>query len=107
MNKLDSAPFDVENASNGAESELPIGEKEVQQAYSTLLKYKAAKANLEKRIVDNQQWYKLRQWECLRKNKKEQIEPVSGWLFNAIANKHADAMDNFPSVSILPREKGD
>ena len=107
MNKLDSAPFDVENVSNGAESDLPIGEKEVQQAYSTLLKYKAAKANLEKRIVDNQQWYKLRQWECLRKNKKEQIEPVSGWLFNAIANKHADAMDNFPSVSILPREKGD
>ena len=107
MNELDFAPFEGEKAPQAAQDELPIGEKEIQKAYSTLLKYKAAKANLEKRIVDNQQWYKLRQWECLRKNEKTQIEPVSGWLFNAIANKHADAMDNFPSVSILPREKGD
>ena len=84
-----------------------IGPEEIEQAYQCLLRYKAGKANLEKRIVDNQQWYKLRQWECLRKSGKEQIEPVSAWLFNAIANKHADAMDNFPSVSILPREEND
>ena len=38
---------------------------------------------------------------------KDQVEPVSGWLFNSIANKHADAMDNFPSPNILPREEGD
>lgn len=85
----------------------PIGENEVRAAYATLLKYRAGKANLERRIVDNQQWYKLRQWECLRRAKKEQIEPASAWLFNAIANKHADAMDVFPSASILPREQGD
>lgn len=85
----------------------PIGREELEQAYQTLLKYRASRANLEKRIVDNQQWYKLRQWDCLRKNDKQQIEPVSAWLFNAIANKHADAMDNFPSLSILPREEND
>lgn len=107
MNELEFAPFEAESSEKEAETEMPIGADEIRRAYSTLLKYKAAKANLEKRIVDNQQWYKLRQWECLRKNKKEQIEPVSAWLFNAIANKHADAMDNFPSVSILPREEGD
>ena len=84
-----------------------IGPDEIRAAYATLLKYRAGKANLEKRIVDDQQWYKLRQWECLRKTKKEQIEPASAWLFNAIANKHADAMDAFPSASILPREEGD
>ncbi len=85
----------------------PIGEDEVRKAYATLLKYRAGKANLERRIVENQQWYKLRQWECLRRAKKEQIEPTSAWLFNAIANKHADAMDAYPTASILPRELGD
>lgn len=85
-----------------------IGADEVRGAYKTLLKYKAGKANLEKRMIDDQQWYKLRQWECLRQGSgKNQIEPTSAWLFNAIANKHADAMDAFPAASILPREEGD
>ncbi len=86
---------------------LPIGRAEIETAYQTLRKYRAARANLEKRIIDNQQWYKLRQWECLRKKEKEQVEPTSAWLFNAIANKHADAMDALPSAAILPREQGD
>ena len=85
----------------------PIGKEEIERAYLTLQKYRAAKANLEKRIIDNQQWYKLRQWECLRKKNKEQVEPSSAWLFNVIANKHADAMDALPSAAILPREQGD
>ena len=84
-----------------------IGREQIQKAQLTLNRYKEGKANLEKRIVENEQWYKLRHWECMRKEKTNQIEPSSGWLFNAIANKHADAMDNFPSPNILPREKGD
>ena len=83
-----------------------IGREQVQKAYQTLLKYKEGKANLEKRIVENEQWYKLRHWECMRKNESE-VQPTSAWLFNSIANKHADAMDNFPSPNILPREEGD
>ena len=84
-----------------------IGTEEIRKAHQTLLKYKEGKANLERRIVENEQWYKLRHWECMRKEKKDEVEPSSGWLFNAIANKHADAMDNFPSPNILPREEGD
>ena len=34
-------------------------------------------------------------------------EPTSAWLFNCLANKHADAMDNAPEPTILPREEGD
>ena len=83
-----------------------IGTKQIEEANKTLQKYKEGKANLEKKIVDNEQWYKLRHWECMRGDKRE-IEPTSGWLFNCIANKHADAMDNFPSPNILPREEGD
>ena len=83
-----------------------IGREQVQEANKTLMKYKEGKANLEKRIVDNEQWYKLRHWECMR-DKKDDVQPTSAWLFNCIANKHADAMDNYPSPNILPREEGD
>ena len=84
-----------------------IGREQIQAAQLTLNKYKEGKANLEQRIVQNEQWYKLRHWECTRKAETNQVEPSSGWLFNAIANKHADAMDNFPSPNVLPREEGD
>ena len=83
-----------------------IGKEQIHKASTILQKYKEGKANLERRIVDNEQWYKLRHWECMRGNKNE-IQPTSAWLFNCIANKHADAMDNFPSPNILPREEGD
>ena len=84
-----------------------IGREQVQKAQLTLQKYKEGKANLERRIVENEQWFKLRHWECMRKEQTNQVEPSSGWLFNSIANKHADAMDNFPSPNVLPREEGD
>ena len=85
-----------------------IGREQIQKAQLTLQKYKEGKANLEKKIIENEQWYKLRHWEYMRKTQNgEQVEPVSAWLFNSIANKHADAMDNFPSPNVLPREEGD
>jgi hypothetical protein len=83
-----------------------IGKEQIQKATLTLQKYKEGKANLETRIVENEQWYKIRHWECMRK-KDSEIQPSSAWLFNCIANKHADAMDNYPSPNILPREEGD
>ena len=84
-----------------------IGREQVQAAQQILNKYKEGKANLERRIVENEQWFKLRHWECMRKSETNPVEPSSGWLFNSIANKHADAMDNFPSPNVLPREEGD
>ena len=84
----------------------PIGTAEIKKAYQILLDYKKGKTNLENKIVENEQWYKLRHWECLRDSQKD-VQPTSAWLFNCIANKHADAMDNFPSPNILPREEGD
>ena len=86
---------------------MPIGKYEINEAYQTLLDYKRGKANLDRRLVENEQWYKLRQWECMRKSREDQVEPASAWLLNSIENKHADAMDNFPAANILPREKDD
>ena len=84
-----------------------IGKEQIQKANLTLQRYKEGKANLEQRIVENEQWYKIRHWECMRKKDTSEVQPSSAWLFNCIANKHADAMDNFPSPNILPREEGD
>ena len=84
-----------------------IGREQIQAAQQILQRYKEGKANLERRIVENEQWFKLRHWECMRKSETNAVEPSSGWLFNSIANKHADAMDNFPSPNVLPREEGD
>jgi len=100
----------MENELN-LEALLPIGTEQVRQAREVLNKYKTGKANLERKIIESEQWYKLRSWECMRREKNAggagDVEPVSGWLFNAIANKHADAMDNFPSPNVLPREASD
>lgn len=84
-----------------------ISREDILEATHTLQKYKQGKANLEQRIIDNEKWYKMRHWECMRKSQNDDVEPVSGWLFNCIANKHADMMDNFPAPSVLPREQND
>lgn len=97
----------MEELQKQEEKKVPIGEEEIREARRILQKYKAGKVNLERKVIEDEQWYKLRSWECMRKSAGSQVEPVSGWLFNAIANKHASAMDNFPSANILPREDGD
>lgn len=84
-----------------------IEKAQVREAQHILREYKAGKANLENRLIANEQWYKLRHWDYLRGSSQEQVEPISAWLFNSIANKHADAMDNYPSPNILPREEND
>ncbi len=87
-----------------AETARLLDEEDVARAEATLKKYKEGKANLERRIIDDEQWFKLRHWQSLDPDGNES---ASGWLFNSIANKHADAMDSYPSVCCLPREESD
>lgn len=84
----------------------------IAEARRILLKYKGEKQNLDARIVDDEQWWKLRHWEQLNKERKakpspNKIEPKSAWLFNCINAKHADFMDSMPTFAILPREASD
>lgn len=83
-----------------------ITEAELGRARDILQKYKAGKASLEARIVANEEWYKLHNWQIMP-GKAGQVQPTSAYLFNAVANKHADAMDSFPAPNVLPREEGD
>ena len=85
-----------------------IGKEQVRKARQTLAKYKEGKAVLDKRIVSNEQWWKLRHWGEIGCDKDDtRPMPASAWLFNSLANKHADAMDNIPEPAVLPREKSD
>lgn len=85
-----------------------IGTAQVRKARETLKKYKDGKARLEQRIVNNEQWYKMRHWKELQPvGKTDDPKPASGWLFNCIMSKHADFMDSYPEPNILPREAGD
>ena len=93
---------------------MTIGNKEVKEALATLTQYKNDKRSLEARIVENELWYKARHWTAMRRKYREgekakeiRPEPTSAWLFNVIMNKHADAMDNIPTINVLPREQGD
>ena len=87
---------------------IVITDKDVKRAMGILQKYKECKANLEKRIIENEEWFKMQHWPMIQKEqKKDDIRPASAWLFNSIINKHADIMDNFPEALILPREQSD
>ena len=85
-----------------------IGEDEVRQANDLLQKYKAGKAALDKRIIENELWFRMGHWKNYQnKMMTGKPTPSSGWLFNSIANKHADAMDNYPEPNVLPRAADD
>ena len=96
----------------GEAFELPtaqaIGEEEVKKANDILQKYKTGKAALDKRIIDNELWFRMGHWKNYENKMMEgKPKPSSGWLFNSIANKHADAMDNYPEPNVLPRAADD
>ena len=89
-------------------AEEVIGTEEVAKAAQLLQQYKSGKAALDTRIVDNELWFRMRHWKNYKnKMMEDKPTPASGWLFNSIANKHADAMDNYPEPNVLPRAADD
>ena len=87
---------------------MPVGAAEVAAATQTLQRYKAGKAALDRRLVDNELWFRMGHWKNYKNKMMEgKPKPSSGWLFNSIANKHADAMDNYPEPNVLPRAADD
>ena len=88
-----------------------IGTEEVRRAADILRRYHAGKRQLEQRIIDNEQFWKLRHWQQMEKTGQggnpADPQPTSGWLVNCILSKHADAMDCYPEHTVLPREPGD
>lgn len=77
----------------------------VLEATGRLQEYKAGKSALETRLVDNDKWWRLRHWQ--RGGAPDEHKSKSAWLFNTIMGKHADAIEAFPTVNVLPREESD
>lgn len=96
------APAEEEQAS----MQPKMTKERITEAMATLQKYRSGKQNLERRIVENEQFYKLR-YDTPCGDGDIDFEPRTAWLLNCIANKHADAMDNYPAPNVLPREDGD
>lgn len=89
-------------------SSVVIGDAQIKEALGLLNKYRSGKAQLESRIIDEENFYMLQYNRRANKDKKVDDEtPSSAWLFNSIQNKHADAMDNYPEPHCLPREASD
>ena len=89
------------------EDTRPMDKKRISEARETMLKYKAAKAPMDTRIVTNEAWWQLRHLDRITRDLRKETDTPSAWLFNSIANKHADFLDNAPSCSVLPREASD
>lgn len=95
------------------EKKQPIGAAEVKKAQETLRRYREGKLSLERRIISNEKWWKMRHWKEMKKDNNTPAtnphdpEPASGWLFNSIIGKHADFMDAYPEPNILPRSSED
>jgi len=83
----------------------PVGSETVRNATARLMKFRTGKTSLERKIVENEEFWKLRQWGVNDGSRKK--TPATAWLWNVIVSKHADAMDSMPEPNILPREEGD
>lgn len=85
-----------------------ITDEDVQKAEAILKRYRDGKTALETRVIENNQWWRQRHWDVVGKSDNPgDPHPTSAWLFNSLANKHADFMDNYPSPVVLPREMSD
>ncbi|MBE6675262.1 MAG: hypothetical protein E7594_00325 [Ruminococcaceae bacterium] len=82
-----------------------IGQEEIAKAARILRDWRAAKRPLDSRIQSDETYWQGRYGSGAPANVRDL--GCSAWLFNSIANRHADMMDNLPTCICLPREPGD
>lgn len=88
----------------------PIGEEDIKRAEALLNTYRQESQALRLRIIENEKYYEFTatsgRSRCMA-GCDSFVKSHSAYLFNTIANKHADFMDNMPSPTILPQEESD
>ena len=89
-----------------AQSKPKIGVEEVQKASQILRKYKEGKAKLEQKIIANEQFWKLRQWNYMNDG-RDDFKPATSWLWSCIQSRYSDAMDSYPTCNFMPRQQDD
>lgn len=88
-----------------AQMKPKIDSRTVQKASEILRKYKDGKANLEKKIIANEQFWKLRQWKYIDGGQSD--SPSTAWLWSCIQSRYSDAMDSYPTCNFQPRQSDD
>lgn len=90
----------------------PVDEEQCRKWNEELTRYKAAKKTLDHRIVNSEEWWRLRNEFAERKvtdagDADMEFRSKSAWLFNTVASKHADYIESYPAANILPRAEDD
>ena len=89
-----------------AQMKPKIDSKVVTRASEILRKYKEGKARLEAKIIANEEFWKLRQWNYMNDGSKD-FKPATAWLWSCIQSRYSDAMDSYPTCNFRPRQSDD
>ncbi len=89
------------------ETAQKIGKKELKHFDEILQKYREGKSSIEARAVENEEWWKLHQWEQTQNGNKNDIQPRGAYLWNTIEVKHADVTAAYPEPTVRPRNQDD
>ena len=89
-----------------AQMKPKIDSKAVLKASEILRKYKEGKARLEQKIIANEEFWKLRQWNYMNDG-NEDFKPATSWLWSCIQSRYSDAMDSYPTCNFQPRQSDD
>ena len=89
-----------------AQMKPKIDSKVVERASEILKKYKEGKARLEQKIVANEEFWKLRQWNYMKDGNKDD-NYATAWLWSCIQSRHSDIMDSYPTCNFQPRQSDD
>ena len=89
-----------------AQMKPKIGAEEVRRASEILRKYKQGKARLEEKIIANEEFWKLRQWNYMNDGTAD-FKPATAWLWSCIQSRYSDAMDSYPTCNFQPRQQDD
>ena len=86
-----------------AQMKPKIDSKAVLKASEILRKYKEGKARLEQKIIANEEFWKLRQWNYMNNGDTS----ATAWLWSCIQSRHSDIMDSYPTCNFQPRQSDD
>ena len=89
-----------------AQMKPKIDSKVVTTASEILRKYKKGKARLEQKIIANEEFWKLRQWNYMNDG-NDDFKPATAWLWSCVQSRYSDAMDSYPTCNFQPRQSDD
>lgn len=86
----------------------PITESVVSDAAQRCADYWEQMQGLTDRLIENENYYRQQYMNRMKVDDRKSLpKKSSAYLLNAVINKVADLMDNYPEATILPRESSD